>query len=846
MRTVTFGIAVACVAALAVAAIAAPVQVEWIGEDTTTGGDWLNPAGSPVGTYGSCAYILPDPPAEELEVARGAFSAPVGFDIGDPLTYGLLGDSPYNWTSTQMAGLGYYEPDSPYGDEFWSALVDFSFTVAGTEICVPSRVLADPVDSSLRKAATYFGSNVVVAASMPAGTYAVSLYMLDFDSNARVQVGMLSAAGGADAVQVQGFNDGVYLTFFVHLPQADVLAIDISQVAGANAVLAGVFVDATALTPADAQIAEIGFVEADWDTQGGWVGSYGGLGYVLAGWNAPPSTALAWDASLDAAGGVLDGNYSVDGTVFAWSDFQSYTECVQYPVFEWAWEEYQELPSDPRAVYFPSQDKWRLTVWDDGGERGTPVNGYIDFNLFFPEGQYLLSLYTYDYETNQRESVEFVLYDENGAELASRQVSGDALDGGAYEQFVVDVPAGGGSLIVQVVNDAGYPASLNTLLAGIFVDCLGGGGGDPASLGDRVWYDANTNGVQDSGEGGIPAVTVNLYSATNGVVGTQLTDTNGNYLFTDLEPGDYYVEFVKPAGFDFSPQNASGNPETDSDADPNSGLTVTITLESGEQDLSWDAGLYEPELDCGPCDGKVTQLTLLYLGDSAATIKVFQKIGLWKAVPVFSGLVQPGGVFTFSGKDRHGTLGPEISIYVMGVWGVTKIHTSCSQPIGPGLVKGDFEVLEGYSRNGGMLCPVEDEPPSSECDCEGKVVQLTLKYLGVSPAQVDVLQKDGVSVFSGVVGAGQQFSIVGQDKLGTLGTEIYLHVDGAEPPVNIHTSCSQPIGPGLVKGDFEVVDGYSRSGGQLCPLEYESSAAEAGDGSAAALYPLLTLLLAGR
>lgn len=52
-----------------------------------------------------------------------------------------------------------------------------------------------------------------------------------------------------------------------------------------------------------------------------------------------------------------------------------------------------------------------------------------------------------------------------------------------------------------------------------------------------------------------------------------------------------------------------------------------------------------------------------------------------------------------------------------------KIHTSGSKPIGPGLVSGDFEVVEGYSRNGGKLCdesPYLDVELDSEKDSDSK------------------------------------------------------------------------------------------------------------------------------
>ena len=80
-----------------------------------------------------------------------------------------------------------------------------------------------------------------------------------------------------------------------------------------------------------------------------------------------------------------------------------------------------------------------------------------------------------------------------------------------------------------------------------------------------------------------------------------------------------------------------------------------------------------------------------------------------------------------------------------------------------------------------------------------------------------VQKKDDELVYSGVLQPHEHFSFVGTYN-GTLGTEITIYVNGSEN-TRIHTSCSDPIGPGLVSGDFLVVDGASRNGGPLCPVE---------------------------
>ena len=113
-----------------------------------------------------------------------------------------------------------------------------------------------------------------------------------------------------------------------------------------------------------------------------------------------------------------------------------------------------------------------------------------------------------------------------------------------------------------------------------------------ASIGNFVWDDLNRNGVQDTGEFGIPGVTVKLYDGQGVLVGTDTTDANGLYLFENLVPGDYHVEVVKPAGYAISPKDQGSDNAVDSDADPATGVMETTTLEAGENDLTWDAGIY--------------------------------------------------------------------------------------------------------------------------------------------------------------------------------------------------------------------------------------------------------------
>lgn len=121
----------------------------------------------------------------------------------------------------------------------------------------------------------------------------------------------------------------------------------------------------------------------------------------------------------------------------------------------------------------------------------------------------------------------------------------------------------------------------------------------PASLGDYVWIDTNSNGIQDAGEVGLNGVTVRLLDAGGNNRATTVTanDGTGNpgyYLFNNWAPGTYSVQFVLPAGYGFTVRNADGqgiSGPLNSDADPSTGRTAQVTLAAGNAVRYVDAGL---------------------------------------------------------------------------------------------------------------------------------------------------------------------------------------------------------------------------------------------------------------
>ena len=127
-----------------------------------------------------------------------------------------------------------------------------------------------------------------------------------------------------------------------------------------------------------------------------------------------------------------------------------------------------------------------------------------------------------------------------------------------------------------------------------------------ASYGDYVWVDTNWNGIQDAGETGLNGVHIALYQpGPDGLAGTvddvlvastvTVNDTNGNpgsYLFPGLPTGDYFARFTLPGGYVFSSALQGNDPTKDSDANITTGLTAITTLSTGENDLTWDAGIH--------------------------------------------------------------------------------------------------------------------------------------------------------------------------------------------------------------------------------------------------------------
>lgn len=235
-------------------------------------------------------------------------------------------------------------------------------------------------------------------------------------------------------------------------------------------------------------------------------------------------------------------------------------------------------------------------------------------------------------------NAQFEVKDSDGALVATAQVKDGVLvvsDGqGGTKALTVKKP--GSYTITEKKAPAGYTPTTEVFTAVANTD-----GSSPQvvitnepivdyAVGDRVWIDANRDGLQSEGEPSLEGVQVDLLDSAGAVVKTTSTDANGLYLFDNLVAGDYRVRFTltdaQAEMYDFTTANASGTspastPDaTDSDAvvsaDPKVATTPVFTLAASNPaltksytdqtvtategiDPTWDAGVVVNKVSIG-------------------------------------------------------------------------------------------------------------------------------------------------------------------------------------------------------------------------------------------------------
>ena len=125
----------------------------------------------------------------------------------------------------------------------------------------------------------------------------------------------------------------------------------------------------------------------------------------------------------------------------------------------------------------------------------------------------------------------------------------------------------------------------------------GPGGG--VLIGDTIFFDSDRDGQQGPNDLPMAGVTVNLYDSTGNVVGTTITDENGNFLFDVASGSDYEIRLDNPTDFQSDgPLNGAalipagiGDETIDSNGELVNGFPAfKLTSPDSGEDLTFDFG----------------------------------------------------------------------------------------------------------------------------------------------------------------------------------------------------------------------------------------------------------------
>ena len=322
----------------------------------------------------------------------------------------------------------------------------------------------------------------------------------------------------------------------------------------------------------------------------------------------------------------------------------------------------------------------------------------------------------------------------------------------------------------------------------------------PATIGDFVWNDTNANGIQDSGETGVAGATVQLFNSSNVQIGaSQVTGPSGAYLFTNLIPDDYYVKVTPPAGYVFSPQDQGSDDSKDSDANTVTGKMALTTLSPGEDDRTWDAGLYKPGQLSGyvydDCSSTVstsnngikdageagignattyTKVELLNSGGTVIATTYTNSSGFYSFTNLVPGTysireTQPAGYL--DGKDKigtqGGTAGNDLFTNIVVLSGTNGTNNNFGE-LSPASLSG--YVYDDLNNDGVFNSPVEEGIP-------GVTVTLTgMNDLGASVTLTTVTDANGLYTFANLRPGTYQLKetqpltfVDGKDTIGTPG-----------------------------------------------------------------------------
>jgi len=101
-----------------------------------------------------------------------------------------------------------------------------------------------------------------------------------------------------------------------------------------------------------------------------------------------------------------------------------------------------------------------------------------------------------------------------------------------------------------------------------------------STVSGSVYKDLSGEGARDASSQDFEGVTVVLRNLSNVVIGAEVTDASGAYLFEDVAPGHYYISVTVPGGY--------------SQSFPGSGSGYNVIVTSGSELSDYAFGLFQP------------------------------------------------------------------------------------------------------------------------------------------------------------------------------------------------------------------------------------------------------------
>ena len=243
---------------------------------------------------------------------------------------------------------------------------------------------------------------------------------------------------------------------------------------------------------------------------------------------------------------------------------------------------------------------------------------------------------------------------------------------------------------------------------------------------------------------------------------------------------------------------------------------------------------------CEPCTSRLSELTMEYVGTTAAQVAVYVPSGNVEAAEQLyptdgsdSIELSPGGLFTVplpaSGQ-------PEAAFYVDGEKNA-QLHTSCSDPIAPGIRVGDFSLVGARNADGVQLC---HDLECVDCTHSSDVGGLLVRYTGEETEVRAYYRKQGGQgpesglqglLFEGRLAADDEFFLEASSLEGSSSSAsafektLHLLVDGDEREVEIRcdpgpltvVGSDEPDSANADdRGDFQVLAAHDPFGFPFC------------------------------